>query len=145
MTLKQLLIIVATATAICGVSLAFVIFNVDPTASGALGLLLFYASVFFTLLGLFFIIMSSIRKLKNKTELEHIIVASSFRQSFFFSLIVIGGLFLQSKHFLTWWNMIILVVAIGLMEYFFLSFKRESPQPKPPEDETPLGYIPPDF
>lgn len=145
MTLKQLLIIVATATAICGVSLAFVIFNVDPTASGALGLLLFYASVFFTLLGLFFIIMSSIRKLKNKTELEHIIVASSFRQSFFFSLIVIGGLFLQSKHFLTWWNMIILVVAIGLMEYFFLSFKRESPQPKPPEDKTPLGYIPPDF
>lgn len=145
MTLKQLLIIVGIATFVCGSSLAFVLFNVDPTTAGLLGLALFYSSVFFTLLGLFFIIMSAIRKLRNKTELEHIIVASSFRQSFFFSLIVIGGLFLQSKHFLTWWNMIILVLAIGIMEYFFLSFKRAEPANPVQKEEPPLGYIPPDF
>jgi len=144
MSLRQLLIIVAGATVICWLSWIMVLFEVDPTTSGWVGLLVFYLSLFFALLGSFFLIVLLTRKyLLKKIELEHKIVGSSFRQSFFFALIIIGALFLQSKRFLTWWNIIILILAIGALEYFFLSF-RHPPSPKT-DDNPPEGYIPPDF
>jgi hypothetical protein len=45
---------------------------------------------------------------------------------------------------LTWWNIIILVLGIGILEYFFLSYKKTSGANKA---ETPPsnGYLPPDF
>ena len=144
MSLKQLLIIVASATAICWLSCAMVLFEVDPLTSGWVGLLIFYLSLFFALLGSFFMIVFLTRKyLIKKTELEYRIVNSSLRQSFFFALIIIGALFLQSKRFLTWWNIIILIVAIGALEYLFLSFRR--PTPAKSDNNPPEGYIPPDF
>ena len=143
MSLKQLLIIVIAATMIFLVSWLFIIFEVDPTTSGWIGLLVFYASLFFTLLGGLFALVVIIRKWRNKDELEYEIVSLSVRQAIFFSLTIVGVLFLQSKRFLTWWNLIILILAVTLLEYLFLSLKRkpitqtETPAPPP--------YIPPDF
>lgn len=144
MTLKQLILIVLAATVICWLSWGLVLLQVDPTESGWTGLLVFYGSLFFSLLGLFFLSVLVFRRLTNKIDLEYKIVSASFRQSFFFALIVIGALFLQSKRFLTWWNIIILALGIGILEYFFLSYKKSS---KSDHDETPppAGYLPPDF
>ena len=144
MSLKQLYLIVACATIICWLSWALVIWEIDPTSSGLTGLAIFFASLFFSLLGTFFMIVLTIRKMSDKEKLEHQIVGASFRQSFFFALVVIGALFLQSRHFLTWWNIIILVLAISALEFFFLSFKK-SPTPPNPDDSAPQGFIPPDF
>jgi Ca2+/Na+ antiporter len=145
MSLKQLLTIVTAATVICWLSWLLVLMEVDPTSSGWLGLSIFYISLFFSLLGLFFLIVLVFRKFSNKSDLEYQIVGASFRQSFFFALVVIGALFLQSKHFLTWWNIIILVLAIGALEYFFLSYRKSVPAKKPDSSNPPEGYIPPDF
>lgn len=144
MTLKQLILIVLAATAICWVSWVLVLNEVDPATSGLIGLLLFYVSLFFSLLGLFFLSVLVFRRLTNKTDLEYKIVSASFRQSFFFALIIIGALYLQSKHFLTWWNIIILVLGIGILEYFFLSYKKASDTDRP-EPPVHSGYLPPDF
>jgi hypothetical protein len=144
MSLKQLILIVIGATIICWLSWLLVLMEVDPTTAGFLGLSLFYISLFFALLGLFFLIVMLARKYFNKTELEYQIVGASFRQAFFFSLIVIGALFLQSRHFLTWWNIIILVLAIGALEYFFLSYKHQKPT-KLESVLPPEGFNPPDF
>ncbi|MFA6526176.1 MAG: hypothetical protein WCT26_02055 [Candidatus Buchananbacteria bacterium] len=144
MTLKQLILIVLAATVICWLSWVLVLIEVDPTSSGWTGLLIFYGSLFFSLLGSFFLSVLIFRRLTNKIDLEYKIVSASFRQSFFFALVIIGALFLQSKHFLTWWNIIILVLGIGILEYFFLSYKKTSGANKA---ETPPsnGYLPPDF
>jgi len=144
MTLKQLILIVLAATAICWLSWILVLNEVDPTTSGWVGLLIFYGSLFFSLLGLFFLSVLVFRRLTNKTDLEYKIVSASFRQSFFFALIIIGALYLQSKHFLTWWNIIILVLGIGILEYFFLSYKKTG-QDIDSESSTHKGYLPPDF
>ena len=144
MTLKQLSLIILAATAILWLSWVLVLFEVDPTTGGWAGLLVFYGSLFFSLLGSFFLSVLVYRRLTNKTDLEYKIVSASLRQSFFFALVIIGALFLQSRHFLTWWNIIILVLGIGALEYFFLSFKRATPSSAEPPS-PPGGYIPPDF
>lgn len=143
MSLKQLLTIVLAATVIFLISWVFILFEVDPTSSGWVGLLVFYSSLFFTLLGALFSLIVVIRKLRNKEELEYEIVSLSVRQSIFFSLTIVGVLFLQSKRFLTWWNLIILILAVTLLEYLFLSLKRK-PTTKAESSESP-PYIPPDF
>lgn len=144
MSLKQLIFIISAATAIFWLAWILVLIEVDPTSSGWVGLLLFFGSLFFSLLGSFFLSFLIYRRITNKTDLEYKIVSASFRQSFFLGLVIIGALFLQSKHYLTWWNTIILVLGIGVLEYFFLSFKRSGDGDKP-ESPASSGYMPPDF
>jgi len=124
MTLKQLLISVFVATAVCWLGWALVLLQIDPTANGIGGLFIFYLCLFFALCGTFFLISFGIRKIFNRSDLEYRIVATSFRQSFFFALLINGVLFLQSKNLLTWWNIILLVLGLSILEFFFLSYKK---------------------
>jgi len=142
MSLKQLLIVVLSATVIFWLSWLFILLEVDPTA-GWIGLLFFYSSLFFSLLGTLFIFFTVLRRYIKKGELEQQLVAVSFRQSIFFSLTIVGVLFLQNKRFLTWWNLIILVLAFTLLEYLALSLKRKPVKKTTLSDSTP--YLPPDF
>jgi len=125
MSLKQLIITIVIATLLCWASWLLVIFEVDPTTAGFYGLLIFYSSMFLSLLGLFFLISFGFRKLFNRLEMEYKLVGMSFRQSFFFALAVVGFFFLQSKDLLTWWNSILLVLALVILEFFFLSYRRK--------------------
>lgn len=144
MSLKQLIITVLGATLIVWVSWFFVLFEVDPTASGKTGVIFFYLSLFLAVWGTLFILFSLFKKRFNKNELEHNIVKVSFRQSIFFALTVVGVLFLQSRNFLTWWNLILLILGVSLLEYLFLSFKRTPHEDKEEGRKIP-PYIPPDF
>ncbi|MEK7168053.1 MAG: hypothetical protein AAB791_03580 [Patescibacteria group bacterium] len=114
------------ATGICWLVLVGVLFQMDPTDSGLIGLILFYASIFLSLLGTFFLSSFLWRKLFNKFALEFRLVGASFRQSFFFACLIVGVLFLQSQHFLTWWNLLLLVVAVTIIEFFCLSLRRQN-------------------
>lgn len=145
MSLKQLLITVFLATVISWFSWLFILFEVDPTASTS-GVVFFYLSLFLSIWGTLFILFSLLKKRFNKEELEHKIVGVSFRQSIFFALTVIGVLFLQSKNFLTWWNLIILILGVSFLEYLFLSFKKNPIKELEDVEETKIPpYIPPDF
>ncbi|MFA6422607.1 MAG: hypothetical protein WCV92_04375 [Candidatus Buchananbacteria bacterium] len=126
MTLKQLLIVMAMATLVCWIGWTILIFNVDPTESGFIEFVVFYASLFFALLGSFFLLTFGIRKIFNKLDLDYKIVSVSFRQSFFFAGLIVLVLFLQSKSLLAWWNLIFIVLALGLLEFFFLSGQKNS-------------------
>jgi len=145
MSLKQLLLIVSSATALCWIAWIFVIFEVDPATSGWVGMLLFYISFLASLLGTFFIISLLIRKFSNQADLEYQLVSRSFRQSFFLALLADGLLWLQSKHLLLWWNLVILVIAVGILEYFFLAFKNSKQNNKPAPERSDIEMIPPEF
>lgn len=123
MTLKQLLAIVTTATLFFWIVWSTIIISIDPTGSGWFGFFLFYISLFFSLLGSFFLLTFMIRKVFNKMSLEYHIVSTSFRQSFSFAALVVGMLMLQSRDLLTVLSIACVIVALALLEFFFLSYR----------------------
>ena len=124
MTLKQLIAIIVLATLACWGAWTAVLFQVDPLESGTSGIIVFYGCLFLALLGTFFLISFGWRKIFSRYALDYKIVATSFRQSFFFSLIVVAIMFLQSKGLLAWWNIILIILAATLTEAFLLSLKK---------------------
>lgn len=125
MKLKYLIIIVSLATLIFWISWLIVLFEVDPDTIAWLGVMVFYLTLFTSLLGTFFLMSFGIRKFFNQSELEYKLVSKSFRQSLFFSLSIVGILGLQDLNFLTWWNFLILIFSLGILEYFFISFNNK--------------------
>ena len=126
MTLKQLILIVTLATIFCWLIWGMVLFQVDPSTSDMPGFFLFYFSLFFSLLGSAFLVSFGVRKIFNKLDMEYKLVGVSFRQSCFFALTGVGVLFLQSKNLLTWWNILLLVIGLGILELFFLSYRKNN-------------------
>ena len=124
MTLKQLILTIIVASLICWTAWILVLFQVNPLETNFLGFLIFYLSLFFALLGTFFLISFGFRKLINKFSLEYKIVSISFRQSFFFALLVVVFLILQGNNLLTWWSMLLLIGGVTILEFFFLSARR---------------------
>lgn len=124
MTLRQLLITVFIATVICWLILTMVLVKIDPLAAGIFGFILFYLSLFFALIGTFFLVSFGFRKIFTNLVLEYKIVGTSLRQSIFFSLMIVGALFLESREFLTWWNLLLLILGLTILEFFFLSARK---------------------
>jgi len=124
MTLKTYLTIMLLATAICWTAWAIVINSIDPETTNIIGFLLFYASLFLSLVGTSAIIGFFIRFVALRRELIFRQVAVSFRQSFLFSVIIIVSLILQSFQMLTWYNALFLIAALTVFEFFLISYKR---------------------
>jgi len=111
------------STVICWLSFLSVIFNISPE-SGFLAFLLFYISLFLSLLGTFFIIGFLIRALINRKVplFRHLNI--SFRQSILFTILIIGSLALQASNLLRWWNLLFFLLFLIVLEFFF-SIKRK--------------------
>lgn len=126
MTLKAYLITMLSATAICWVIFLFIIFTVNPQITNWLGFLLFYLSLFLALTGTAAVIGFSIRFIALKRELAFRAVIIAFRQSFLFAFLIVAVMFLFSKNLLTWFNLILLVIGLTLLEYFLISYKQKN-------------------
>ena len=120
MNLKKFLLSMSFATLLCWFGFLTVILSISPNEIGPLTFLLFYLILALAVIGTLTIIGFLIRKLFNKNELafEHVII--SFRQAIWLSLILIISLYLQSKQLLAWWNAILLILGLGLIEFFYL-------------------------
>ncbi|OGH88173.1 MAG: hypothetical protein A3J93_00320 [Candidatus Magasanikbacteria bacterium RIFOXYC2_FULL_42_28] len=124
MTLKQYLILMSVATAVCWLAWLFVIFNLDPTTAGALGLSFFYFTSFFALIGTFATLGFWMRELFSKTdEVEFRIVKKTFRQGIVLSGFIILMLFLQQKEMLNWWTGTIILLMLFITEGLVFQFK----------------------
>jgi len=98
---------------------------IDPTSAGLIGFIFFYLSLFLALTGTITIIGLLIRMRITKEEFITKEVEIAFRQGMLFSFLIIGLLFLQSQRLLTWWNIILFILALTILEFFFISFKRQ--------------------
>lgn len=127
MTLKQYLIIMIIATLMFWGAFGVVLFKIDPTETNFLGFLLFYISLFLASAGTISLIALLIRAYMVRDELIFRLVTRSFRQGLLFSLLIIGTLFLQSKRYLTWWNLLLLIFGLTALEFFFVSNKKQRP------------------
>ena len=110
-------------TLVCWVAWLVVLFYLNPFEAGFVGLLLFYISLFFALFGSFALLGFFLRVWFSKEQIifRHLGIAT--RQSLWFSVLLVSTLLLQGSGFIRWWNILLLIIFLTLLEFFFLSRK----------------------
>jgi len=111
-------------SAICWSAWVVVINSVDPETTNIIGFLLFYASLFLAIMGTSAILGFTVRFILMRRELVFQQVAIAFRQSFLLAAVVISSLVLQSFQLFTWYNALFLIIAMTVLEFFLISYKR---------------------
>jgi len=111
----------AIATSIAFMGWALVLMYIEPAGSGYMGLSLFYTTLFLGLMGFFTLLSFSLKRWINNNEVIFAYIASSFRQGFWMSIIIVGLLVMQGGRILSWWNALLYVGAIALLELYFIS------------------------
>lgn len=111
MTLKKYLNLITILTGICWLIFVASIFLMDPETIGFWGFLLFYYSLFLSLLGSFLILGFIIRVRIFKGSIFQQ-VSISFRQSFWLSVIIVFLLVIKGLGLLHWWNFIIFILIL---------------------------------
>lgn len=122
MTLKQYLIIMGMATLMCLLAWGMVVINVDPTRDSRLGLIFFYITLFFSLLGLISLINFGLYRMVTKSDYPLFrLVQKSFRNGIIGSVLILTMLFLQVLHILNIWTGIMLIILFLSISFFKLS------------------------
>jgi hypothetical protein len=103
------------------VAWGLVIYSVDPEKAGIAGQVMFYASMFLTIAGIFILSLTWVRRRARDEETPFVYVGMSFRQGTLLAFLAVTLLVLQNFKVLTWWDGLLLVAAIFLMELYFLS------------------------
>ncbi|MFA6383609.1 MAG: hypothetical protein WCX17_04280 [Parcubacteria group bacterium] len=103
------------------IALVLVVNYVDPEAAGIIGKALFFLILFFALSGLFNLILLWFRRKITHSENAHAQVGLSFRQGLLLSVLATGLLLMQSFRVLVWWDGLLLLAGIFLIELYFLS------------------------
>lgn len=124
MTLRAYLIIMTLATLTCWGIFTVILSTVDPFVTNWIGFLLFYGSLFLSIMGTASIAGFLVRFAFLKYELAFRSVKAAFRQSFLFGFLIVATMFLLSQDLLTWVNLFLLVVGLTLVEYFLISYNR---------------------
>ncbi|HLC69676.1 MAG TPA: hypothetical protein VJH75_01365 [Patescibacteria group bacterium] len=125
MTLRQYLILMSLGTVACAIAWLFIVFSIDPTQAGVIGLTFFYISLFLTLLGAFSVIGFLLRRKLVYDEVavfRH--VRRTFRQSIIFSLFFICVLLLLQKQWFNWWNLALLIFLVLVTEGIIFSNRK---------------------
>lgn len=101
-----------------------VLFRVDPSESGALGLFLFYVTLFGGLVGTVAVggVLYRVLVLKRH-QLVMREARISFRHALMLSFVAVGSLALSAQALLTWWNVLGLCLSVGVIEYIFVSME----------------------
>lgn len=97
------------------------LFWVDPQKGGWVGQLLFYSSLFLTLSGIFALLLTAVRKRKTDNEEQMFHVGMSLRQGLLLAVLAIALLAMQRFGVLVWWDGLLAVAGILLVELYFLS------------------------
>lgn len=121
MTLRRYLIGMLISTLTCWTAWVVVLIYIDPEKSGFIGFLSFYISLFFALVGTLSLAGFYLRRWLSRNEILFAHITPSFRQGVLLSVCFIGCLILQSFRILTWWDGILFVTAIALLEFYFMS------------------------
>lgn len=112
-------ILFAGIISLCGWFL--VLFRMDPFSSTNIALALFLISLFLALASFFTVIGYYLRVFFNKNEIFYAHIWISLRQGLLFSFFVCTAVVFQLMRVLTWWNLLLLFIAIVLLEVYFLS------------------------
>lgn len=96
--------------------------SINPEITNWWGFFLFYFSLFLAVSGTASVLGFIVRFIGLRREWEMYSVKSAFRQSFLFAGLVIISLALLAKDLFTWFNLLILILGLSVLEYFLLSY-----------------------
>ncbi len=124
MTAKNYSLIMGIATIIAWVGFFTIIFNFDPQEANWVIFTLFYLALFLATAGTLSIVgfLARILLLRKRMILRYLVV-ESFRQAIIVAGALVVTLLLQSIRILTWWNMVLLILAAATLEFLILLFK----------------------
>ncbi len=124
MTLKNYLTAMSLTTVLCWGIFIFIVSIVNPEETNYIGFILFYLSLFFSLMGTIGILGFFIRFIILKNKLVVYAVKNAFRQSFLLSFFLIILLFLFSQNLITYINLTLLIILFLILEIIFSSVKK---------------------
>ncbi|OGC82254.1 MAG: hypothetical protein A2788_00080 [Candidatus Abawacabacteria bacterium RIFCSPHIGHO2_01_FULL_46_8] len=101
-----------------------IIVRLNPFRDGFLVISLFYLSIFIALTGILSFVLFYLHRIWAANEVYFRNINIAFRQGALLSLLLIGFLFLQSYRLLTWWDGLLLMAAIALVELMFNAKQR---------------------
>lgn len=127
MNFKDFVIVMSLATAAAWIAWLVVLVSIDPTRTSQLGFVFFYVTLAIALVGTLSIAGAGIRTWMQKDELVSRHVTVALRQSFLFTALVVGSLFLLSQDLFTWITAFLLIAILAIIELIFLSASRHSP------------------
>ena len=124
MTLRQYLVLMTVGTLLAWSAVGVIVLAVDPAEAQTVIFAILYASLFMALTGTLSVSIFLIRtKLLRRSEILSRQVSLAFRQAMMLSALAVLTLHLQGKGLLTWWNSILMILALTLLEFFFISTK----------------------
>lgn len=124
MTLRLYLTIMTILTTICWSAFVLIIFLIDPQTTNSTGFILFYVSLYLSLVGTAATLGFVVRFVFLKKHLVFRLVKDAFRQSFLFAALITLSLWLLPRGLFSWLNLLLLVVALTVLEFFWLSYER---------------------
>ncbi len=121
MTLKSYIWGIRIITLISLVALGAVVYYIDPENSSLIGVILFYLVAFFVLSGIFNLMLIFLRRKLLGNEMAVKNIDLSFRQGILLAVMIIAIMILQSYQMLIWWDALLVVAGVFLVELYFLS------------------------
>ena len=103
------------------VSWFVVVYKLSPFSQQSLSLSLFYLSLFVALSGSFALLLYFLRVWANKKEIYNAHLNASLRQGVLLSMMIVIGLAFQRLRVLTWWDGLLLLAIILLIEFYFMN------------------------
>ena len=125
MPVKVFLFLITFGVVLLWVGWGIIIFQLDPDQAGPLGFSNFYLSLFLAFLGTIFLVGNFLRSKFFKKQMIYKRINTSLRQAVFFSLLIISWAFLHSNGLAKWWNILLFILILTVLEFFFVSRKRE--------------------
>jgi hypothetical protein len=121
MTLKSYLWGMRFSAILAFTAWALVLFYTDPTKGGVLIKFVFYFTFFLLLSAIFILMLSWAKRKVVKEGGTFSDLGISFREGILLAFLAIALLVLQSFRILVWWDGLLVVAGIFLVELYFLT------------------------
>jgi hypothetical protein len=121
MRLRDFLILMGSASLVAWGAWAFVLFSIDPTRAGILGLLFFYLTLALASVGTLTVVGTVIRYFTQKDVPVFRHVIKAFRHSIWFSALLCICLVLMAHQLFVWWVVCLIVLALAVVELIIIS------------------------
>ena len=121
MTFRMYIALMSLATLFAWVAWGVILWNTNPFEAGITGFVMFYVTLFISLVGTLTLLGVSYRVLlRNRRDVISREVRISFRHAVVLSLLGVVALALSAQGMLRWWMVLLLILAGSGLEYFFL-------------------------
>jgi len=101
-----------------------VVFFLDPSQTGFVGMIIFSLSLFSLLIGFFLLFVIWVYRKGLGDEVTTRYLMGAFRQAILLALYIMGIIFFQYQNILLWWDALLLFAGILLIEFSFRRFTK---------------------